>query len=374
LEEDVISLLVDLVRIRSVCGDEARVANFILRWLKRNRVPAKLLLVKTKRPNVVARLKGRKTGPRIMLNGHMDTVEAGHGWKHDPFGAEIEGGRMYGRGTVDMKSGLAGILWAAAECRKEGLPKRGELIFAGVVDEEAIDLGAYALVQRGLTKGLDFAMISEATDLNLVTSHRGRAVFEVDVRGRAAHSQWPDHGINAIEQAATLLNALPKIEGPAHPKLGKSTINTLRIEGGQEEVMLVPDHCRIVIDRCLVPGYTASAALEDLQKLIHGTGINADAQLIKRETPFCDPFYIPDDDRTVRRVIDIAAKVLGYAPTIGHHPGPCDSCILVNQGHVPTIEFGPSGGLLHESEEYVEIESVHKTANVYREIIREFLS
>jgi len=372
--DNVTSLLADLVKIPSVCGDEARIAGFIVKWLKRNSVPARLLQVKRNRPDVVGRLKGAKSGPRIMLNGHMDTVEPGRGWKHDPFGAEIEGGRMYGRGTVDMKSGLASILWAAAECRKEGLPKRGELIVTAVVDEEAIDLGAYALVQKGITKGLDFAMIAEATNLNVVASHRGRAVFEVEVHGKAAHSLWPDHGINAIEKAAILLNALQKIEGPTHPKLGKSTINTLKIEGGQEEVMLVPDHCRIVIDRCLVPGYTGKAALEDLKRLIRETGIDAEAHFIDRETPFCDPFYIPNDDQRVRQIMDIAAKVLGRTPEIEYHPGPCDSCILVNQGKVPTMEFGPSGGRLHESDEYVDIESVKKTARVYSEIIREFLS
>lgn len=371
--DNVISLLEDLVKIPSVCGDEARIAHFILKWLKRNHVPARRLPVKRNRPDVIGRLRGAKPGPRIMLNGHMDTVEPGRGWTRDPFGAEIESGRMYGRGTVDMKSGLASILWAAAQCRKEGLPKRGELIVAAVVDEEAIDLGTYTLVKKGFTKGLDFAMIAEATDLNLVTSHRGRAVFEVEVHGKAAHSHWPDHGVNAIEKAAILLNALQKIRGPTHPKLGKSTINILKIEGGQEEVMLVPDHCRIVIDRCLVPGYTGSAALEDLKDLIHETGIDADAHFIKRESPFCDPFDIPDDDQTVRQIVDIATKVLGRTPRIDYHLGPCDSCILVNQGKVPTIEFGPSGGRLHESDEYVEIESVKKTANVYSEIIREFL-
>lgn len=304
----------------------------------------------------------------------MDTVEPGRGWKHDPFGAQIEGGRMYGRGTLDMKSGLACILWAAAACKEEGLPKRGELLVAAVVDEEAIDWGTYALVQKGLTKGLDFAMIPEYTDLQVATAHRGRAVINVEVHGKAAHSEWPDHGVNAIEKAAVLLNALPKIGGPVHPKFGGSTINTLKIEGGQEEVMLVPDRCRIVIDRCLAPGYTSKAALEDLKRLIRETGVDAEARVVDRETPFCEPFDIPDNDPHVQQVVEIAAKVLGKAPEIISHGGPCDSCILVNQGKVTTVEFGPSGARLHESEEYVDLVSVKKTAEVYREIIRTLLS
>lgn len=247
------------------------------------------------------------------------------------------------------------------------------MLVAGVVDEEAIDLGTYALIQKGFTKGLDFAMISEATDLTITTAHKGRVVFEVEVRGRAAHSHWPDHGVNAIEKAAILLNALQKLPNPTHPRMGVSTVNTLKIEGGQGEFMLVPDRCRLVIERCLVPGYSSKQALKDLGDLIRQLGIDAEVKLVQRETPFCEPFEIPDDNPQVRSIIDIAGKVLGKSPEITFHEGPCDSCILVNEGKVPTIEFGPSGGRLHESDEYVEIESVRKTAEVYREILREAL-
>lgn len=205
---DVISLLSDLVKIPSVCGDENRIAHFIADWLEKNKLSAQLLEVKPSRPNVVTILKGPKPGPRVMLNGHMDTVPPGEGWIHDPFGAGIENGRMYGRGTDDMKSGLACILWAAAACKEEGLPRRGELIVASVVDEEAIGLGTNALVQKGLTKGLDFAMISEATGLTVTTAHRGRAVFEVEVHGRAAHSHWPDHGVNSSSRKPPFCSTL----------------------------------------------------------------------------------------------------------------------------------------------------------------------
>jgi acetylornithine deacetylase/succinyl-diaminopimelate desuccinylase family protein len=374
LVSDVVSLLADLVKIPSVCGEEGKIANFIADWLEKNRLQVETLDVKPNRPDVIARLKGPKAGPRILLNGHMDTVDPGRGWIHDPFGAQVEGGKMFGRGTFDMKSGLACILWAAAACKEESLPKRGELIVTAVVDEEAIDWGTYALVQKGITKDVDFAMVSESTDLEIATAHRGRAVFEVEVHGRSAHSQWPEHGVNAIEKAAVLLNALPRIGGPQHPRLGSSTINTLKIEGGQEEVMLVPDYCRLVIDRCLVPGYTSTAALKDLQSLITETGIEAETKLVERETPFCEPFEIPDDHPYVRLIAQAAAKTLGRTPKITYHGGPCDSCILVNQGRIPTIEFGPSGARLHESDEYVEIESVRKTAAVYVEIARTLLS
>jgi len=148
----------------------------------------------------------------------------------------------------------------------------------------------------------------------------------------------------------------------------------LKIDGGQEEVMLVPDRCRIVLDRCLVPGHNSSDALEDLKSIIQKVGIDAEASFIDRETPFCDPFELPDDDKYVRMVAGVAAKVLGKAPGLDFHEGPCDSCILVNQGKVPTLEFGPSGGRLHESDEFVDLESVRKATEVYKEIIRTLLS
>jgi succinyl-diaminopimelate desuccinylase len=301
-------------------------------------------------------------------------VEVGRGWTHDPFGGTVEDGRMYGRGTTDMKAGLACILWTAAKCKQEGLPRKGELTVAAVVDEEAIDLGTYALVQQGFTKGLDFAMVAESTDLQVVTAHRGRTVIEVIVHGRAAHSHWPNHGVNAIEKAAILLNALPQLRGPVHPRMGYSTINTLKIEGGQDEVMLVPDQCRLVIDRCLVPGFDSKDALGEVKQLISKLGIDAEARFVTRETPFCEPFELPEGDQYVQLISETATKVLGARPKLAYHKGPCDSCILVNQGKIPTVEFGPSGGRLHESDEYVELDSVRKTAEVYLEILRRSFS
>jgi succinyl-diaminopimelate desuccinylase len=368
------SLLESLVRIPSVCGDEYKLAVFIRNWLAERGLPAEMLEVKPNRPDVICRLRGHRAGPRLLLNGHMDTVAPGEGWVHDPYGAEVEGGKMYGRGTIDMKSGLASILVAAAECKQEGLPAKGELVVTAVVDEESIDWGTYALIQKGITQGVDLALVSEATDLNLVTAHRGRTVFDVEVHGRAAHSMWPEHGINAIDNAATLIKSLPKLDSPTHRRLGRTTVNVLKIEGGQVEVMLVPERCRIVIDRCLVPGYNSKSALEDLKQLTKEIGVNANVKFIARETPFCEPYEIPDEDGNVQVVMGAATKVLGKAPKIDFHPGPCDSCILVDPGGIPTLEFGPSGGRLHESDEFVELESVTKATAVYKKIIRTMLS
>lgn len=372
--QELVTLLQDLVKIPSVCGNEEQIGSFIGTWLRRNELPAEIVSVKPNRSNIVTLLKGFRPGPRIMLNGHMDTVDVGRGWTYDPFGGTVEGGRMYGRGTTDMKAGLACILWAAAKCKQEGLPRKGELTVAAVVDEEAIDLGTYALVQQGFTKGLDFAMVAESTDLQVVTAHRGRTVIEVTVHGRAAHSHWPDHGVNAIEKASTLVSGLTQLRGPLHPRMGYSTVNTLKIEGGQDEVMLVPDQCRLVIDRCLVPGFDSRDALREMRQLISELSINAEARFVTRETPFCEPFELPEDDRYVQLVSETAMKVLGIKPNMDYHEGPCDSCILVNQGKIPTVEFGPSGGRLHESDEYVELDSVRKTAEVYLEILRRSLS
>jgi len=374
LTDEAISLLADLVKIPSVCGEEARIADFIADWLRSKGLPVEMMEVKPGRPNVISRVRGRDEGPRFMLNAHMDTVAAGTGWEHDPFGAQIENGMMYGRGTVDMKSGLAAMMCAVAECKAEGLPKKGEVLLAAVMDEESIDLGSYALVRQGLTDGLDFAMISEATELNVVNAHRGRTVFDVLVRGEAAHSMWPDHGVSAISNSATLINALPNLHSPTHPRIGRSTVNVLKIEGGQEEVMLVADRCRVVIDRCLVPGHNSQNALDELNGLIRELNLNADVHFLARETPFCDPFEIPENHEAVRTAISVASKVLGRTPKVDFHEGPCDSCILVNQGKVPTIEFGPSGGRLHQPDEFVQLDSVKKTTSFYKELIRTLLS
>ena len=370
---DVIGVMSALVKTPSVCGQEGELAHAIADWLEKQNLPVEMMEVKPSRPNVIVTLEGHEEGPVVLLNGHMDTVEIGRGWVRDPFGAVIEDGRMYGRGTVDMKAGLSCLLWVTARLREEGLPKRGKLILTAVVDEEAIARGTYALVKAGVTNGVDFAMIPEETDLKVVTGHRGRAVFDVQVHGKPAHSSRPQDGVNAIEKAGLLLTALPKIRGPRHPRIGEPTINTLKIEGGQEEVMLVPDRCRLLIDRCLVPGYTTDAALKDLIQLISGIGINAEANLPARETPFCEPFEIPDDNPNLELVTGIVSDVLGRPAEISFHDWPCDSCILVSEGKIPTIEFGPTGGGIHQADEYVELESVKSIASVYLEIMKKIL-
>jgi acetylornithine deacetylase/succinyl-diaminopimelate desuccinylase family protein len=374
MNSDVVDLLSNLIRIPSICGKEETIAHFIADWLGKNKLTVEMIDVKPNRPNVLVKLKGEAPGPRVMLNGHMDTVELGRNWVHDPLGAEIENGKMYGRGALDMKAGLSCIMWAVAALRGEGLPKRGELIFAAVVDEEVVARGTYALIQTNLTKGVDFAMVPEPTDLKVITAHRGRAVFNVRVHGKSAHSSRPGDGINAIENAAALIHAFGRIHGPLHPKIGAATINTLKIEGGQEEVMLVPDNCRIVIDRCLVPGYTVDAALGDLCHLINEIGIDAEAELPARETPFCEPFEIPDDDPHVQLIAETASRILEKKAEISFHDGPCDSCLLVNQGKIPTIEFGPAGYGLHQPDEYVQLESVRKTAAVYHSVLSKILA
>ena len=138
--------------------------------------------------------------------------------------------------------------------------------------------------------------------------------------------------------------------------------------------MLVPDRCRLVIDRCLVPGYSSKQALADLTALIHDLKIDAEAKLIDRETPFCEPFEIPSNNPHVQLIFAAASRVLGRKPEISYHEGPCDSCILVSEGKIPVIEFGPTGGRLHEPEEYVEIASVKETTEVYLEILKTALS
>ena len=374
LVDDVINLLQELVKIPSVCGDEAKIAKFVGDWMKQNGLPVRTLEARPNRPDVITVLKGSKPGPHLMLNGHMDTVEVGRDWTRNPFDGAIEDDRMYGRGTYDMKSGLACMLWAVAACREEGLPKRGELIVAAVVDEEAIDWGTYALIQQGFTKNVDFALVAESTDLKLVTAHKGRVVLDIEVQGRTAHSRHPSRGVNAIDRAAQLLAALPRITDPVHAIFGRSTVNTLRIEGGQDQVMLVPDRCRLLIEKCLVPGYSSQQALEDTRQLIQDLNIQALANFVERSTPFCDPFEISTTNPYVKLVANIAHKVLGREPDISFHEGPCDSCLLVNQGKVPTLEFGPTGGRLHEPDEYVEVESVKKTAEVYLELLRQTFS
>src|ERR1044071_4843631 len=205
-------LLSDLVSINSINPDlvpgspgEGEIAHYIAHWLEQAGLEVEMVETVSGRPNVVGMARGTGGGKTLLLNGHMDTVGVtGMPNAHQPV---IKEGRLYGRGSYDMKGGVAACMMAIAEARKQRL--RGNVIFTGVIDEEYASLGTMELAQRFQA---DAAIVAEFTELQLILAHRGFVWLEVETVGKAAHGSRPDLGVDALVQMGKVLNEIEKLD------------------------------------------------------------------------------------------------------------------------------------------------------------------
>lgn len=213
-KDEVIELTRELVRAPSVNppGETRECANIILNKFHEVQIDAEIVEGKKGACNVVARLPGRKKGKTLLLNGHIDVVPPGEGWTVDPFGAEIQGDKIYGRGSCDMKSGIASMMAAMISAKRSGAHFNGEIIFMAAADEETgSEFGTVYLLNKGIGKNADFAIVSEPTDLRVELGNRGLRWIDLTVRGKACHAGRPWLGINAISYGAKLVEAIHSI-------------------------------------------------------------------------------------------------------------------------------------------------------------------
>src|SRR5579859_3808023 len=253
-------LLRQLVAIDSVNPDlvpggagEGNIARFVAEWLKRAGLEVIVDEVAPGRPNIVGIARGSGGGRSLLLNAHMDTVGVtGMERPHDPY---IENNRLYGRGAFDMKGGLAAIMMAGATARRRGL--RGDVIVTAVVDEEFASIGTEAIVRQWRA---DAAIVTEPTELDICTAHKGFAWFTVETQGVAAHGSRPDLGVDAIVEMGKVLVGLEELDlalraASPHRLLGTGSVHASLIEGGQE-LSSYPERCTLSIERRTIPGET----------------------------------------------------------------------------------------------------------------------
>ncbi len=372
----VIDTLADLVRINSVNpaygdgGTEANLAPLVRHFFAQRGIETFDQEVFPGRPNVIARLPG-KTQRRLVLEAHMDTVSI-KGMSIPPFEPAIRDGRLYGRGAVDDKAGLAAMMHAVASLKEEGITPECEVWLAAVVDEEFSFRGVVKLCE-GLQA--EAAIVAEPTELRAVIASKGVLRWRIVTRGKAAHSSKPHLGNNAISHMARLVLALEqenqRLAAQTHPLLGPATISVGVITGGVQ-VNLVPDHCAIEIDRRLLPGESASTVLRHYQQLI---------DTLKAQHPGFDAF-MEDPPLLVDEALDtpadapvvrVAQRVLG---PLALNPAPLgvpfgsDASKLSRAG-IPTIVFGPGSiDQAHAADEYVETAAVQTAERFYRDFIQ----
>jgi acetylornithine deacetylase len=317
------------------------------------------------RPNVVARV-GKPGGRSLMFNGHLDVVGI-EGMTHDPFGAEEREGRMYGRGSCDMKSGIASMCAAAVRALDAGL--EGEIIVAAVADEEFESIGTRALVERGVRA--DAAIVTEPTRLCIMPAHLGFVWAEVVVNGRAAHGSRWDIGVDAIRHGGRFLAALDRFDSQvlttrSHPLLGRPSVHASLINGGTG-MSTYPDKCTIQLERRTIPGETPADVVRELRGLTDGI----DAHV--RET-FSQ---VPSDvavEAPIVKALDAALRASGEEVRIEGMTAWTDAALL-NAAGIPAICFGPGDiTLAHAAIEYVPIDEIERATAVLARLAQTWCS
>ncbi|HST07710.1 MAG TPA: ArgE/DapE family deacylase [Gemmatimonadaceae bacterium] len=322
------------------------------------------------RPNVVASI-GPADAPALMLNGHLDVVGV-EGMIHQPFIPELRDGRLYGRGSADMKGGVAAMC-AAAALGAAAEPER-RILIAAVADEEYESLGTRALLDAGITA--EATIITEPTRLAICPAHRGFAWIEVALTGRAAHGSRYDIGVDAITHAALLLAELDRLEhtreqGLRHPLLGRGSLHASKIRGGVG-MSTYPESCVLSIERRTLPGESADLALKEITDscaTVRSTNRSFDARVSLTTAQL--PSDVPVDAPIVKRLRG-ALEREGVPVRIEGLSAWTDAA-LFNAAGIPAICFGPGDiALAHAAEEFVPVAEIETATRVLTRVVREW--
>jgi acetylornithine deacetylase len=375
----IIKVLKDLIKIPSVNPsieegyDEVAIAEYIARWFrktKRFRIIEQT--VDKNRFNVIAILEGKGNGRSLMLNGHMDTVGTSY-MTVNPFRPVIRSGRIYGRGSCDMKGSLAAMMSATLALANLTQPLEGDVIFTGVVDEEQRSKGISKLIERFRS---DAAIVGEPTDLDIAIAHKGYAWLEIEIFGKEAHGSIPERGIDAIEKMSLLVSKLETLrkqhELKKHPLVGTAKIHTSTISGGTDW-STVPGKCILRLERRLIPGERPENAVKELRYLIQQASRNDRALKAKiRLVHGADSMEVSAKEPHVQLLSEEALGLTGRGKIIGV-PYWTDASILVNHAKIPSCLFGPGDiRFAHSKEENIKIADVVTAARIYAETAQRY--
>ncbi len=386
-QNELVEFLQDIIRTPSLSGQEDRVATRIAAAMRR----AGFREVFTDRiGNVVGRM-GKEGGPVLMYDGHMDTVGISDrsAWVHDPFGADIVDGVLYGRGACDMKSALAAMIWGAKLLHAAGIDQQldGELVLAAVVQEEPCEgLAARVLIEEEALRP-DWVVLGEPTNLQLSRGHRGRLELEVITHGHSCHAAQPQLGENAVYSAARLIFNLEMLSEQLGQDafLGQGSLTVTHVESREGSRNVVPDYASFVIDRRLTLGETETKALAEVQSIIARERVRAEVNTTEyQDTSYTGyqahqhnyfPAWALDAKHPlVQTALQTVTKTLGHRPQVGQWQFATDGVYTMGAAGIPTIGFGPGEEkYAHTAEEQIRLEDIFKATSVYAQLAIDLL-
>jgi succinyl-diaminopimelate desuccinylase len=382
--EELVHLARELVRIPSVYrpeeadGNEARVARFVANYLERTGFEVSVEEVMPGRPNVWAVWEGDRTGKTLLFEAHTDVVTEGSAedWDHPPFGAERDGGRIYGRGACDTKGNLAAAVGAVRAVKDSGVPFPGSLILCHPVDEEGMMTGIKAFIERGHADGVDAAVICEPEENQLCIKQKGALRVEVTLRGTMAHGAMPQSGVNPVTRAARFVVAVEELEGEEierhgeDPFLGYPSLTPTILMGpgsGEPQVNVIPASAYVALDIRTVPDQSHRDLIERLEDIIarlasEDPDFDATLEVIE-ERP---PTETPKDEQLVGAMERAYDHLTGQEPFYNGVPGATDGTFLHAWAGIPIVTTGAGDREIpHQADEWVDEEELFTTCKLY---------
>ena len=369
--DDVRHLLTKLIRSRSLNppGDVRECAGLIAEELRKRNLPSEIIEEKPGVANVVSLLQGQAGGKTMVWNGHFDVVPAGENWEFDPFGGEFRDGYIYGRGSSDMKSGLAAMIVALDALKKAQAPFRGRIVFQAVGDEETgSEGGTMLMIRKKIGAEAAFAIVSEPTNLQISIGNRGLRWIEVTVKGRASHAGRPHLGANALQAAARMVSGLEKLDFKArHPlfEIPTPSLSVTMMQAGTK-INIIPERCTFAIDRRMIPGETSETVRREIEEVVRqnlSTGISAEIRITHEGW---EPYALDPASSLVAGLSRAVQEVVGEAPRLKGKAGCTDASHLVHKAGIPTVCFGPGlEDTAHTANERVALEKVAQAAKIY---------
>lgn len=354
---------------------ETRLTEYLVQYLRNLNIPFEQVEIVPGRSNIIARLDSPGSAKTVLLDAHQDTVPV-DGMTIAPFDPVEREGRVYGRGSCDVKGGLAAMLSAFTRLASERPPGMSNVILSLTCDEESTSLGINHLTDSWIGKTPsyrlcpqrpDVAIVAEPTSLDIVVAHRGATRWKIRTTGRACHSSRPNEGINAIYRMARVIRSVEEYANwlpgsrPAHPLCGPATLSLGRIEGGSS-VNVVPDSCAIELDRRVIPGEDRQAVTDELISYLRE---RLDFDVI-HEPPYCNSPPLGDElnGELAKELMRSIVAVVGERRVIGVPYGTHASRIA--RVGVPAVVFGPGDiAQAHTKDEWIEVSQLDQAAQIY---------
>lgn len=370
-DERAASILADLVRAPSQNphDGEAMVAGYVAAFLERLGAVVSLEDVFEGRANLVGRLGGVGGGKTLAFNTHMDTVPEGTGWTHEPFAGEMDGGKVYGRGSADAKGPLAAFLAAIEAIVASGTRLRGDLLMTAVVDEESGSAGARKLVP---TLTADVALVGEPTSMQVGIAHRGSLRPVIAVNGRTAHSSRPEQGVNAIYQSIPVLEALIAYaertrNREPHSLCGSPSATVTMISAGVAE-NVIPGRCELTLDRRMIPGEVEAEVVAEIEAVlgeIKKTRPDVQVAIDRFLTTTGSASELEPDHPLVGLALASSTAATGKPAAVIGLSGACDMTHFRAYG-IPCVVLGPGdGSQAHQPDEHIDVSELGQGALAY---------